>query len=129
MSRTTHLFRRTAFGVIAAGAVIGAPAPLAAADLPPNCTAADRASIAAGVSAATSAYLFTHPEVNDFMTSLKGQPVDQVQSMVLDYLDANPQTKAEVQAIRQPLTDMRDRCGAGLLDDQPIPGQPAADTP
>lgn len=132
MSLAAHLFRRTTFGVIAAGAVIGAPAPLAVADLPPNCTAADRASIAAGVSAATSAYLFTHPEVNDFMTGLKGQPVDEVRSMVQDYLDANPQTKAEVQAIRQPLTDMRDRCGAGFLDDQGPdqgPDQSPAETP
>ena len=36
--------------------------PAALAD-PPNCTAADLAGVAAGVSAATSAYLFTHPEV------------------------------------------------------------------
>jgi len=119
MSVAAQCLRRCAVGVIAAAAVIGIPAPLAGADLPPNCTAADRASIAAGVSAATSVYLFTHPEVNEFMTGLKGQPVDEVGPMVQDYLDANPQTKAEVQAIRQPLTDMRDRCGAGLLDDQP----------
>lgn len=119
MSVAAQCLRRCAYGVIAAAAVVGVPAPLASADLPPNCTAADRASIAAGVSAATSVYLFTHPEVNEFMTGLKGQPVDEVGSMVQDYLDANPQTKAEVQAIRQPLTDMRDRCGAGLLDDQP----------
>ena len=35
---------------------------------------------------------------------------------VQNYLDANPQTKADIQAIRQPLADMRDRCGAPLLD-------------
>lgn len=119
MSRTAQSFRHALFGVIAAGAVIGVTAPPAVADLAPNCTAADRAGVAAGVSAATSAYLFTHPDVNDFMTSLKGQPVDQVPTMVQDYLDANPQTKAEVQAVRQPLTDLRERCGAGPLDGQP----------
>jgi len=119
MPFSTQLLRRSMFGVIAVGAVIGAPAPMAGADVPPNCTAADRASIAAGVSAATSVYLFTHPEVNEFMTGLKGMPVDEVRPAVQAYLDANPQTKAEVQAIRQPLADMKDRCGAGLLDDQP----------
>lgn len=129
MSLAAQYLRRCVFGVIAVGAVVSSPAPLAFADLPPNCTAADRASIAAGVSAATSVYLFTHPEVNDFMTGLKGQPIGDVRSMVQDYLDANPQTKAEVQAIRQPLTDMRDRCGAGLLDDQPMGDQPMGDQP
>ena len=42
----------------------------------PNCTAADLASVASGVSAATSAYLFTHPDVNDFFTGLEGEPRD-----------------------------------------------------
>ena len=30
--------------------------------------------VASGVSAATSAYLFTHPDVNDFFTGLEGTP-------------------------------------------------------
>jgi len=67
------------------------------------------------VSAAMSAYLFSHPDVNDFMTGLKGRPVDQVRTDVQNYLDANPQTKADIQGIRQPLADMRDRCGPPLL--------------
>lgn len=104
---------RVLHGAIAAGAVAGAllaTAPSAVAD-PPNCTAADMAGVAAGVSAATSAYLFTHPEVNAFVTGLKGQPRDQVPSQVQQYLDANPQTKAEIRNIRQPLADLRNRCG------------------
>ncbi len=51
-------------GVIAAAMLCGAAAT-AAAD-PPNCTAADLAGVMSGVSAGTSAYLFTHPEVNAF---------------------------------------------------------------
>lgn len=111
MLLTARVARRLAVGAMGAGAVVGALAPSALADPPPNCTAADRAGVAAGVSAATSAYLFTHPDVNDFMTGLKGQPVDQVPTEVRNYLDAHPQTKAEIQGIRQPLADMRDRCG------------------
>src|SRR5690348_11740304 len=42
----------------------------------PNCTAADLAQVSSGVAAATSAYLFTHPDVNAYFTSLKGQPRD-----------------------------------------------------
>jgi hemophore-related protein len=30
---------------------------------------------------------------------------------VQQYLDANPQTKAEIRNIRQPLADLRNRCG------------------
>jgi len=103
-------------GTAAAGAMI-ATAPGAVADTPPNCTAADLAGVAAGVSAATSAYLFTHPDVNAFMTGLKGQPRDEIRTLVQQYLDANPQTKADIQGIRAPLRDLRARCDA---DDIPL---------
>ena len=71
--------RRAVAGVFGAGAVAGAmlfgALPSALADPPPpppNCTAADLAGVSAGVSASTSAYLFTHPDVNAFFTGLKG---------------------------------------------------------
>ena len=118
-------FRHALAGALGAGAITAsafACAPAALADAP-NCTAADRAGVAAGVSAATSAYLFTHPDVNEFVTNLKGQPRDQVINEVLDYLDARPQTKAEIMAIRQPLADLRNRCGtatAMATDDMPM---------
>jgi heme-binding protein len=108
---TARLARRVVVSAIAAGATLFALAAPALADPPPNCTAGDRAQVAAGVSAGMSAYLFTHPDVNVFFTGLKGQPIDQIRPMVQDYLDANPQTKDELQAIRQPLRDFRDRCG------------------
>ncbi len=92
--------------------LVAAAAPAAA--KPPNCTAADLAGIMSGVSAATSAYLFTHPPVNDFFTSLEGQPRDEVRNQVTAYMDANPQVKAELQGIRQPSADFRARCGAEL---------------
>ena len=65
----------------------------------------------AGVSAATSAYLFTHPDVNDFFTGLEGTPRDELRGQIQQYLDANPQVRAELQGIRQPLVDLRARCG------------------
>ncbi len=98
------------YGSVAGAMLAAFPAAPVWAD-PPNCTAADLAGVAAGVSAATSAYLFTHPDVNDFVTGLKGQPRDGVRAQVQQYLDANPQTRAEIQAIRQPLNDLRERCG------------------
>jgi heme-binding protein len=87
-----------------------APSPVPATGPPPNCTAADLAGVASGVAAATSAYLFTHPDANDYFTSLKGQPLSDIREDLQNYMNANPQVHADLQGIRQPLTDMRDRC-------------------
>lgn len=98
-------------GAVASALLVGmAPSALAA---PPNCTAADLAGTAAGVSAATSAYLFTHPDVNAFFTSLEGTPRDTLRDEIQTYLEANPQVKTDLTGIRQPLTDLKNRCGGG----------------
>jgi len=106
--------RRAVAGTVGAGAIAGAmlfgALPSAMAD-EPNCTAADLAGVASGVSAATSAYLFTHPDVNWFFTSLEGLPRDEIRDDVRTYLDANPQVKADMTGIRQPLVDLKNRCG------------------
>jgi hemophore-related protein len=82
------------------------PAPPAA----PGCTAADLAQVSAGVAAATSEYLFGHPDVNAYFTGLKGQPRSDQADQVKQYMDANPQTHTDLEGIRQPLTDFRNRC-------------------
>ena len=113
---------RAMSGAIGATAVAGAllvgMAPSALAS-PPNCTAADLAGVAAGVSAGTSAYLFTHPDVNDFFTGLEGTPRDTLRASVQTYLDANPSVKADLAGIRQPLVDLKARCGQS--DDLDVP--------
>ncbi|MGV0674803.1 heme-binding protein [Mycolicibacterium fortuitum] len=100
--------------VIAAGAIslslLVVGAPVAVAD-EPNCTAADLAGVMAGVRAATSAYLFTHPDVNAFFTSLKGQSNDEMAESVRVYLQDKPQIRAELTGVRQPAIDFRNRCG------------------
>ncbi|WP_319453183.1 MULTISPECIES: heme-binding protein [unclassified Mycobacterium] len=111
--------RRVVAGAMGAGAIASAmlfgAIPSAMADdpalNPPNCTAADLAGVASGVSASTSAYLFTHPDVNWFFTSLEGKPRDEVRTEVADYLDDNPSVKADLTGIRQPLVDLKNRCG------------------
>jgi hemophore-related protein len=106
--------RRAVVGAIGTGAIAGAmlfAAGPALADPPPNCTAADLAGVASGVSASTSAYLFTHPDVNAFFTSLGGQPRDSVRTQVKQYMEGNPQAKADLTGIRQPLVDIKERCG------------------
>lgn len=64
-----------------------------------------------GVTFETSNYLTTHPEVNDYFTSLKGQPKDQIGDQVRVYLDNNPMVRDDLQRIRQPSVDFRNRCG------------------
>jgi hemophore-related protein len=81
---------------------------------PPNCTAADMEGVRMGVQAATSAYLFTHPDVNAFFTSLAGVPRAQVLERVKAYMAANPQTATDITGIRQPLVDIKSRCGGAL---------------
>ena len=98
-----------------AGAMLVGTAATAAAD-PPNCTAADLAGVMSGVNAGTSSYLFTHPDVNAFFTSLKGKPRDEMQTDVQAYLDANPQVRDELTAVRQPAADFRERCNAPMPD-------------
>jgi heme-binding protein len=105
-------------GAIAGPLLFGAAAT-AAAD-PPNCTAADLADVSSGVSAATSSYLFSHPDVNAFFTGLKGQPKSEIRGDVQNYLNANPQVQADLQGIRQPLVDLRNRCGV------PAPSSPGS---
>lgn len=98
------------------GAAVIGPAligPVASADPPPNCSSADMAGVMSGVSAAMSAYLFTHPDVNAFITGLKGVPKEQRREQIRSYGDAHPVERAEIQAIRQPMADFHARCGGG----------------
>lgn len=107
--------RRVLAGAFAALAVFCSVATASAEPLPPppppNCTAADLAGVIAGVTAATSAYLFTHPPVNDFFTGLKGKTQEERRAELGTYLDANPQVRDELRGIRQPTRDFRARCG------------------
>jgi len=104
--------RRGIVGALCTGSTAAAMLLTAAvaAAAPPNCTAGDLTNVASGVSAATSTYMFTHPDVNNFFTSLIGQPRPAIQTKVQDYLNANPQIKADLEGIRAPLTDFRARC-------------------
>jgi hemophore-related protein len=103
------------FGAPLAFAQPPTPTPTPAPQLPPpppppGCTAADLAGVASGVSASTSAYLFAHPDVNAFFTSLKGRPKSDIRGDVQNYLNANPQVKSDLLGIRQPLIDLKNRC-------------------
>src|SRR5262245_54029363 len=89
---------------VMAGAVLFGVCPLALAQpvpappAPPGCSAADLAQVSSGVANATAGYLFTHPDVNNFLTSLHGVPTEEVQGDLQNYFNGNPQAKAELTA-------------------------------
>jgi hemophore-related protein len=102
-------------GVISAGAMLFGGASIATAEpgpaVPaPNCTAGDLAVASGIVGTGMGDYLFSHPDVNDFFTSLRGQPNEEIHDRVQTYMDAHPQVESEINGIRQPLTDLRSRC-------------------
>lgn len=108
----TSPYRRVAV-VIGAAACLGWGAAVASAvaDVPPNCTGGDYAGVSTGVAAAMASYLFTHPEVNDAITSFEQLPRDRSAVALVDYQLAHPQVRAEMAGIRQPIVDFEVRCG------------------
>ena len=99
------------------GAALFAATPLAHADEdpnanPPNCSAADLEFVRAGVQQATADYLVGHPDVNNFYDTLEGLTRDQSKVKVAAYMKSHPQTKADLTGIRQPLADIKSRCGS-----------------
>jgi len=115
---------RTLATAAGAGAMFGAAlfglSPLAnatqdPAPAPPNCTTADLQGVQAGVDASTSAYLFTHPDLNGFMSGLQGLSREQVAQQVQGYMVTHPQEKVEMAGIRQPLMDLKNHCGGALV--------------
>jgi len=115
---TARSTRRLVLSVFAGAATCAAllgVSPLAQADNgqnPPGCTAADMEGVRAGVDASTSAYLFTHPDLNGFMGSLQHMSRGQVAEHVTTYMEAHPQEDAEMTGIRQPLMDIKNHCGS-----------------
>lgn len=93
------------------------PPPVPAAP-PPGCTAADLAQASGTVGTAMADYMFSHPDVNDFFTGLRGKPNQEIRGDVQNYMNANPQVQSDINGIRQPLTDLKNRC-----DYQPNLGQ------
>ncbi len=111
---SVRIVRNAVVGVAASGAMLIGGASLASAEpgpaVPPSCTAGDLAVASGTVGTAMGDYLFSHPDVNDFFTSLRGQPNEEVHDRVQTYMDAHPQVESEINGIRQPLTDLRSRC-------------------
>ena len=59
--------------------------------------------------------------INAFFTGLEGAPRDTLRPQIQQYLDANPQVKDELAGIRQPLVDLKNRCGGDDSVEVPTP--------
>ena len=123
MMLSRRAMRSALMGAIGTSAVAGAmvfggaslafadPAPEPPTPAPaPGCTAADLAQASVTVGAAMGGYLFSHPDVNNFFTGLRGLPNDEIHGDVQKYMDANPGVESEINGIRQPVTDLQNRC-------------------
>ena len=115
---------RLTAAALGAGVLLAVAVGTAAADEPPppGCTTADMTGVMSGVSAAMAVYLFAHPDANTFFSGLQGLPKPQVRDATEAYLTANPDVRAELEAIRAPSRVFRDRCNlpqrAMILADQ-----------
>jgi hemophore-related protein len=98
------------FGCASLASADPAPEPLPPAAPAPGCTAADLAQASGTVGTAMGGYLFSHPDVNDFFTGLRGLPNDEIHGDVQKYMDANPGVESDINGIRQPVTDLQNRC-------------------
>ncbi len=87
-----------------------APEPPPPAAPTPGCTAADLAQASGTVGTAMGGYLFSHPDVNNFFTGLRGLPNEEIHGDVKKYMDANPGVESDINGIRQPVTDLQNRC-------------------
>ncbi|GAY18948.1 heme-binding protein [Mycobacterium sp. shizuoka-1] len=105
--------RTVAVGLVTGGIALGVTTA-ANADPIPGCTAGDVTAVMTGVSASMTTYLFTHPDVNDFLTGLQGLSKADAKQRTQAYLADNPQVRDELAAIRQPGVDLRNRCNIPL---------------
>lgn len=100
--------------VLSAGAALFGSISPATADPAPGCSAADVTDAEARVAAAMTGYLWTHPDVNSFLSGLQGSSKGDAYEKVTAYFKANPDVKNAIDAIRGPSFDLRNRCGIPL---------------
>ncbi|GLE56655.1 hypothetical protein NJBCHELONAE_19640 [Mycobacteroides chelonae] len=99
-------------GVVAGALGVAAPAYAK----PGDCTVSEEARLDAVEATKRAEYLERHPDVNTGISdALKNTPGDgsAKHEAVQAYLNANPAAKADLDAIRQPVQDFKNRCWPG----------------
>jgi hemophore len=118
MRTTTKALRRSLYAVFAATAVggasvaalMGSTVPSATAATDP-CAASEIARTIGSVATSMGAYLDSHPQTNQALTTISQQQAGpQSLGAVKTYFDANPQAAKDMQQLQQPLVTMSARC-------------------
>ncbi|OBF28385.1 hemophore [Mycobacterium sp. ACS1612] len=115
MISSTKALRRSLYAVFAASAVGGAtvaalavPSATAATD---PCAASELAKTIGSVATSMGAYLDSHPQTNQALTTISQQQAGpQSLAAVKAYFDANPAAAKDMQQLQQPLISLSTRC-------------------
>jgi heme-binding protein len=107
--------RRSLYAVFAAsaagGAMVAALAVPSATAAPDPCAASQVAKTVGSVATNTGAYLDSHPETNQALTTISQQQGGpQSLGALKTYFDANPQVAKDMQQLQQPLVNLSGRC-------------------
>jgi hemophore-related protein len=127
---TKTVIRRSAFGMLAAGAAVvalsvpsasadpvaadettaptAAATPVAAAG---DCNAAGLATTISSVTASLSTYFAAHPDVNEALIDATRQPAYAAVGQFDGYFKDHPEQADDLRAIQAPLAAFKDRCG------------------
>jgi hemophore len=112
---TTKALRRSLYAVLGAsaggGAIVAALAVPSATAAPDPCAASQVAKTVGAVATNTGAYLDSHPETNQALTTISQQQAGpQSLAALKTYFDANPQVAKDMQQLQQPLVSLSGRC-------------------
>ena len=116
MPLTVTIARRTAYGLLAAGAACAALAIPSAGAEPSaepvdDCNASGLSATISSVTTSLSEYFAAHPDVNEALIGAARQPAFIAVGQFDGYFSDHPQEADEVRAIKQPLIDYQNRCG------------------
>lgn len=101
-------FAVCAGGALAALTVPSSPSATAAAD---PCAASQVAKTVGSVANSMGAYLDSHPQTNQALTTISQQQGGPQSLVALkSYMDANPQVAKDLQTLQRPLTDLSGEC-------------------
>jgi len=104
------MFAASAVGGASMAALMGSTVPSAIAATDP-CAASELARTIGSVATSMGAYLDSHPETNQALTTISQQQAGpQSLGAVKTYFDANPQAAKDMQQLQQPLVTLSARC-------------------
>lgn len=106
--------RRTAIGILVAGAAsVALSTPVAGADPAPaaECSAAGLSSTISSVTQNLSTYFAAHPDANQALIDATKQSAFSAIGAFNTYFNDHPDEANDIRAIKQPLVDFQDRCG------------------